>query len=180
MACLAERGRGLLALHAVRQATDPRQAQQIIAAALPPLVASILQPAELEAIRQRLKELPAPPDRVRLCPEDWRGARGVFLLVFLSTFPVVIPFFFLPSVRPALRVSNAIAIGLLFLTGYAFGRITGAARGGRGGDGDPGIYPCGHHHGAGRVKRMRCPALLPVVLVCASKPTIVLALGVSF
>ena len=29
------------------------------------------------------------------------------------------------NVGPALRVSNAIAIVMLFLTGYAFGRITG-------------------------------------------------------
>jgi VIT1/CCC1 family predicted Fe2+/Mn2+ transporter len=53
------------------------------------------------------------------------GFLGVFLLVFLSTFPVVIPFLFMKNVLPALRVSNAIAIMMLFLTGYAFGRITG-------------------------------------------------------
>ena len=53
------------------------------------------------------------------------GAVGVFLLVFLSTFPVVIPFLFMRNAVPALRVSNAIAIALLFLAGYAFGRMTG-------------------------------------------------------
>ena len=49
----------------------------------------------------------------------------MFLLVFLSTFPVVIPFLFMKNAGPALRVSNAIAIAMLFVTGYAFGRITG-------------------------------------------------------
>ena len=53
------------------------------------------------------------------------GSVGVFLLVFLSTFPVVIPFLVMQNVGPALRVSNAIAIVMLFLTGYAFGRMTG-------------------------------------------------------
>ena len=53
------------------------------------------------------------------------GAAGVFLLVFLSTFPVVIPFIFMKDVKLALRVSNAIAIALLFLTGYSFGRHIG-------------------------------------------------------
>ena len=57
--------------------------------------------------------------------DAWRGAVGVFLLVFLSTFPVVIPFLLMQSARPALRASNAIAIGLLFLAGYAYGRTTG-------------------------------------------------------
>ena len=50
---------------------------------------------------------------------------GVFLLVFLSTFPVVIPFLFMKDVTLALRVSNGIAIVLLFLTGHAFGRRIG-------------------------------------------------------
>jgi hypothetical protein len=125
MASIAEQGKGLIALHSVRKATDPHQAQQIIADALPPLIASILQPMELEAMHQRLKELAEPDDRARLSSDDWRGFLGVFLLVFLSTFPVVIPFLLMKDALLALRVSNAIAIGMLFLTGYAFGRITG-------------------------------------------------------
>ena len=52
------------------------------------------------------------------------GLRRRVSIVFASTFPVVIPFLFMQNVGPALRVSNAIAIVMLFLTGYAFGRIT--------------------------------------------------------
>ena len=89
------------------------------------MVASVLEPAELEAMRVRLKQLPEPPVRARLDGDDWRGALGVFLLVFLSTFPVVIPFIVMRDAVPALRVSNAIAVALLFVAGYAFGRITG-------------------------------------------------------
>jgi VIT1/CCC1 family predicted Fe2+/Mn2+ transporter len=125
MGCLAEKGRNLKAFVAVRKATDPEEAQRLIADALPPVVASILQPAELESMRQRLKQLPEPPGQARLLRDDWLGAVGVFLLVFLSTFPVVIPFLFMRSAVPALRVSNAIAIVMLFLTGYAFGRLAG-------------------------------------------------------
>ena len=125
MGSLAEKGRGLFTLRAVRKATDPQQAQLLIANALPPVVASILEPAELESMRLRLKQLAEPPERARWDKADWLGALGVFLLVFLATFPVVIPFMFMHNVRPAMRVSNAIAIVLLFLTGYAFGRMTG-------------------------------------------------------
>ena len=56
---------------------------------------------------------------------DWIGALAVFLLVFLSTFPVVIPFLVMGRAQPALRASNAIAIVMLFLLGYAYGRMTG-------------------------------------------------------
>lgn len=125
MGCLAEKGKGLLTLRAVRKATDPQKAQRLIARALPPLVSSVLKPEELEAMRQRLKDLPEPPERARLGNDEWLGALGVFLLVFLSTFPVVIPFMFMKNAMPALRLSNAIAIAMLFVTGYAFGRITG-------------------------------------------------------
>ena len=45
--------------------------------------------------------------------------------MFLSTFPVAIPFIFLPNAMPAMRLSNAIAIVMLFITGFAYGRCTG-------------------------------------------------------
>jgi len=125
MGCLAEKGRGLLTFRAVRRAADPKEAQRLIADALPSVVASVLEPVEVESLYRRLKQLPEPPDHVRLRKDDWLGAVGVFLLVFLCTFPVVIPFIFMHNAGPALRVSSAIAIVMLFLTGYAFGRMTG-------------------------------------------------------
>lgn len=125
MGVLAEKGRGLITLLAVRKATDPQEAQRHIAGALPPVVASILEPAELESIRQRLARLPEPPTHARLHRDDWLGAIGVFVLVFLSTFPVAIPFIFMHEAGPALRVSNAIAIVMLFMLGWTFGRMTG-------------------------------------------------------
>jgi VIT1/CCC1 family predicted Fe2+/Mn2+ transporter len=125
MGSLAEKGQGLMRLRAVRKASDAQQARRLIADALPSVVASVLAPAELEAMRLRLMQLPEPPERARLHKDDWLGAAGVFLLVFLSTLPVVIPFVFMQSTLPAMRVSNAIAIAMLFLTGYAYGRLTG-------------------------------------------------------
>jgi hypothetical protein len=125
MGGLAEKGQNLMTYIAVRTTTDPQHAQRLIADKLPPVVASILEPAELESMRQRLKQLPEPPARASLNKEDWLGAIGIFLLVFLSTFPVVIPFVFMQSTLPALRVSNAIAIVMMFTTGYSYGRLTG-------------------------------------------------------
>jgi hypothetical protein len=125
MGCLAERSEGLATYLAVCKATDPHKAQQLVADALPPVVASIMEPAELETIRRRLTQLPEPPERADLSTDEWLGSIGVFLIVVASTFPVVIPFIVMQSVGPALRVSNAIAIVMLFLTGYAYGGITG-------------------------------------------------------
>jgi VIT1/CCC1 family predicted Fe2+/Mn2+ transporter len=47
----------------------------------------------------------------------------VALWVIVTTFPVAIPFMFMENVARAVRLSNAIAVGLLFVTGWAFGRI---------------------------------------------------------
>jgi hypothetical protein len=125
MGSLADKGQNLMTFNALRSTNDPHKAQRLIADKLPPVVASILEPAELESIRQRLKQLPEPPKRASLNREDLLGAVGIALLVFLSTFPVVIPFIFMQSVLPAMRVSNAIAIVMMFMTGYSYGRLTG-------------------------------------------------------
>ena len=125
MSCLAEKGRALRGFRALRQSSDAAAAHRIIGNALPPLVASVLQPAELDAIRARLSALPEPPGPARLEGRDWLGAAGVLLLVFLSTFPVAIPFLFMHETMRALRVSNAIAITMLFFAGWAFGRSAG-------------------------------------------------------
>ncbi len=125
MGCLADKGRGLSALRAVRTTTDSRQAQRLIAATLPPLIASVMRPEELASIDQRLKALAEPPERARLEGRDWLGALGVFLLVFLCTFPVTIPFMVMTNAGLALRSSNAIAIAMLFLAGMTYGRCVG-------------------------------------------------------
>jgi hypothetical protein len=125
MGCLAERSRQLMTFRAVRTAASPERARALLADALPPAVASVIEPAEFDAMRARLAQLPEPPARARMTGEDWRGAAGVFLLVFLSTFPVVIPFIVMRSAMPAMRVSNAIAVAMLFMTGYTYGRLIG-------------------------------------------------------
>jgi hypothetical protein len=125
MGCLAEKGQGLRTLQAVRGTPDRQYARRLIAEALPPVVASVLTESELESLYARLKDLPEPPRRARLSANEWLGGLGVFLLVFVATFPVAAPFIVVSNAATAMRVSNAIAIVLLFITGYAFGRIAG-------------------------------------------------------
>ena len=125
LGCLAEKGRNATALKAVRASRDSRQAHQFIGAALPPLIASVLQHAEMETIRQRLLQLPEPHGSARLSGRDWLGALGVFLLVFFATLPVALPFVIIRHHAWAMRASNAIAIMLLFLAGAAYGWCIG-------------------------------------------------------
>jgi VIT1/CCC1 family predicted Fe2+/Mn2+ transporter len=123
MGCLSEQGRSIRALQALRKAAAPEDAHRVIADSLPPLVAATLGSAEYESIRQKLLQLPEPPARPRLGGTEWLGSIAVFLWVFVTTFPVAIPFIIMHDLAHAMRVSNAVAIVLLFLTGFAFGRV---------------------------------------------------------
>ncbi len=125
MSALTERGHGLLTIQAVRTASTPDHAHSVIAAAMPPVVASLLKRDDLENMRLGLvtmNDLPASP---KLTRDDWIGAVAVFLLVFLSTFPIVIPFLIFKDVHLALRISNLIALVMLFITGSWLARHGG-------------------------------------------------------
>jgi VIT1/CCC1 family predicted Fe2+/Mn2+ transporter len=113
-------------LESLHRAAEGSEARRIIAEALPPVVASALREDDLDRIDQRLRALPN-LSKQPLRREDWLAAIGVFLLVFLSTFPVVIPFMFVGNAWLALRISNAVAVGMLFLSGYALGRHSGTS-----------------------------------------------------
>jgi hypothetical protein len=125
MGSLAEKGRDLAVFRAVRTAADPEQARQLLAETLPPVIASVVLPPEIEALHQRLQLLPEPAGPARLDGSDWRGAAGVFLLVFLSTFPVAVPFMVMRDAMAAMRTSNAVAVAMLFVAGAAYGRYVG-------------------------------------------------------
>jgi len=125
MSALAERSESLRAWNAARDAANPDTGRQVLAETLPPVVASVLTSDELESVRQRLIALPKPPALARLDRATWRGALGIFILVVVTTFPVVVPFLFSDDARIALRVSNGIAIVMLFVTGFTFARLTG-------------------------------------------------------
>ncbi|HUK83110.1 MAG TPA: VIT1/CCC1 transporter family protein [Verrucomicrobiae bacterium] len=124
MGCLAEQGNRLRSWRAFKKAPNPEAAHQVISDLLPPKMAELLTPVEFEAVRKKLVQLPEPPRRPCLHKDEWLGALGVFLWVFVTTFPVTIPFIFMHDVHQAMRMSNGIAIALLFLTGYAFGRCS--------------------------------------------------------
>ena len=119
------RGRGLVVLRAVRQTTDAAHARAVISRAVNPHVASLLRPSVFEIVREDLLKAPEPPARPPLIADDVRGALGVFLLVFLSTFPVVIPFLLIGDPATALRASNTVAVVMLFAAGYSLGRHSG-------------------------------------------------------
>jgi hypothetical protein len=125
---ISDHGRGYALYTLVRQTRDSEKARTAIEEVLPPAIAGILLPEDFERIHQRLAALPELPRRRLLTRRDLLGAAGVFLLVFLSCVPLMIPFLFMRDPLPALRASNIVAIAMLFLGGYSFARYTGGAK----------------------------------------------------
>ena len=125
LACFHAHGQKITALRAARDAENPEQAYRVIAEALPPVLASITTHADFEVMRRKLQQLPEPLQRPRLTKDEWVAGAGVFLLVVIATLPVVLPFLFVHEPTRAMRISNGIALLLLFLTGYVYGHHTG-------------------------------------------------------
>jgi hypothetical protein len=122
---IVARGRNARMVRAVRSAARPEQAHGLIGDQLGGL-STAMAAADLERVRQWIVGQPVQAIKgVGVTKLDLRGALGVFLLVFASTFPVVLPFVFVADPGVAKRLSAAVAIAMLFLCGYAWGRYAG-------------------------------------------------------
>jgi VIT1/CCC1 family predicted Fe2+/Mn2+ transporter len=125
MGALGERALSATIVRRVRKAATPDAGRRALADALPAAVAAALSPASLDEVRLRIAGMAPDEIQPRLSRDDWRGAAGVFALVLTGTLPVIAPFVLFHDPVLAHRVSNAAAVVLLFLTGFAFGRQTG-------------------------------------------------------
>jgi len=125
MACVTERGRTIVMLNAAHDRSDRNAAHALIRESLPASVSALLTEQELEMMRERLSALPAPPAAPDISRDDVLGALTVFLLVFLSTLPVVVPFLLMHDALPALRVSHGIALVMLVAAGWSLGEHAG-------------------------------------------------------
>ena len=106
---------------------EASDAHGLITQALPDHIAAFVGTDELEGIRRRLLELEV--DRLGvLRPRDILEALGVFVMVVVATFPVVVPFLLTDDVATAMRWSQAITLGMLFVAGFALGRHAGYAK----------------------------------------------------
>jgi uncharacterized membrane protein YjgN (DUF898 family) len=95
MGVKGERSLALQTVQAVREAPTVSAAHAIIADALPIIVLPALSVLDLERIRLHLLQISDTVIETRLSRQDYLGAICIFMLVFLCTLPVVLPFMFL-------------------------------------------------------------------------------------
>jgi VIT1/CCC1 family predicted Fe2+/Mn2+ transporter len=120
-----ERTRNRNLLVRLQQSVEASEGQALVADALPPYIAAATGAEGLEMLRRQLLEFPEKPAPSWLSLDVAKGALGIFLLVVLSTFPLVIPFLLIDRTALAIRVSNWVALTLLFICGWILARYSG-------------------------------------------------------
>ena len=125
MSRLFEKGHGYSVLKKLKSTTDKNVARNLLSDELPPVIAAILKPEEVDQIQERLVKLEDLPKSALINLSDLRTAFMIFLLVFTCTFPVALPFIFINNTALALRLSNGIALLILFIGGFSVGKYAG-------------------------------------------------------
>jgi hypothetical protein len=104
----------------LRQSASDDEARRLVAAELDETLEPMTdEPARrnlYDAIVERVRRVPAAPNPVTR--DDILGALAACWVVFACSIPAVLPFLFLDDPQLALRISNAILIGLLFFVGW--------------------------------------------------------------
>lgn len=125
---MMERGENSRLLKKVKAAPDERTAINTISKQLDDTLEAVMSDDERQElyrqayVRMRDNE----PKHVGFKRDDFYGAVGVVLVAILATLPIVIPIFvFRNDVNLAVRASNLMAIVMLFLFGYRWGKHAG-------------------------------------------------------
>lgn len=125
MNVLIDRGRAANSIRQLMREQDLAKCRSLIKDEMPPGVAALISDTEVDRIIQEVKRLPAPGNTDLLTIKDLVSGIQIFLLVFLCTLPVALPFVFINELGVALRVSNGIALLLLFAGGFRLARYAG-------------------------------------------------------
>jgi hypothetical protein len=125
MSRLFEKGYGYSVLKKLKSTTDKNEARKLLSDELPPVISAILKPEEVDQLQERLVKLEDIPKSAIMNLSDLRTALMILLLVFTCTLPVALPFIFINNTALALRLSNGIALLILFIGGFSVGRYAG-------------------------------------------------------
>jgi hypothetical protein len=123
VATKTQKRRNRVLLEKLRGSNDVLAGRALVADELTAPMASSPGDEGLELMRQRLAAAP-PTISSRITGRDLGDALVVFLLVVLSTFPLVVPFMLTDDTARALLWSRLLAVGVLFLAGATLARYS--------------------------------------------------------
>jgi VIT1/CCC1 family predicted Fe2+/Mn2+ transporter len=124
---LFERGRRARLVREVHAARSDEEAIEQIARELDDRLGLEETTADRETFHRWMLEFlrRAQPVAPSIRREDVLGGVAVALVILLATLPVVVPFLLVRDPDLAVRVSNGVALTLLFLLGASWGRTVG-------------------------------------------------------
>jgi hypothetical protein len=125
MSRLFEKGHGYSVLKKLKSLNDKAEGRKLLTDELPPVLSAILKPEEVDQLQERLINLEDVPKTMFINWSELRKAFWILILVFTCTFPVALPFIFLTNTAIALRMSNGIALFILFFGGISVGKYSG-------------------------------------------------------
>ncbi len=129
MASAFDRNRRLRFARVIATAPDEAAALATIRSELDPYLASVTQVDDREQLYRSIRNSLAHrqlPRRAGLVRDDLLGAFGVFCIVLTATLPAVLPLALIHDPWLALRVSNLLVVGLLFVVGYHWAKYVDA------------------------------------------------------
>ncbi len=128
MNVLLERGHAVTVIRKIVQSGNKDYSRELLRNEIQPVVASLMEDEEVNHLVDRIQKLPEPEKHSVFTWRDLLSGVQIFLLVFLCTLPVALPFAFLDDVSIAMRASNGIAILQLFIGGFILAGYAGFRR----------------------------------------------------
>jgi len=123
-----ERRRLASLMEAVQRARDDTAAMAAIRGELDGDLTSLAGPQERDSFYASIAAAAhvRPEEKVKLTAGDLRGAALVLCLVLATAVPAALPFLVIQDSYVALRISNFLLVGLLFVVGFLWGRHVGS------------------------------------------------------
>ncbi len=122
---LIGRAHGVTQLNRIKLSKNTSESREIIRENISPLISDLMEDEEIDRLGEKLKKLPELSVKKSLIFKDFLIAGQIFMLVFLVTLPVALPFLFINDVALAMRISNGVALVLLFAGGFSLARYSG-------------------------------------------------------
>jgi len=120
-----ERGHAISVIKKIHASNNSLESGQILKDEVQPAIAGLMTDQELSDLSNRLKKLPVPSKTNVITGTDLMAGLQIFMLVFLCTFPVAIPFGIFDNLEVAMRASNGVALLLLFIGGFMLAKYAG-------------------------------------------------------
>lgn len=122
---LIGRAHGIKLLKNIRLLDNKAGTRKMIRESINPLISDLMEDEDIDRLGEKIKKLPDLHLKKTMVLKNFLVAGQIILLVFLVTVPVAIPFVFVKDVTLAIRLSNAVALVLMFVSGFALARYSG-------------------------------------------------------